>query len=66
MSLFAHLNFGAFMLSASHTTLLHMKRLNKTESPMFIFCVYVFFVSKGNLSDRTSMRILCTNDVNYK
>ena len=35
--------------AASQTTKLHMKRLNKTESPISFFCV--FFVSKGNLLD---------------
>ena len=33
---------GAYV--ASQTTVLHMKRLNQTESPIFVFlCVFFFF-----------------------
>ena len=40
-------NFIVTAHAASQTKVLHMKRLNQTESPIFeIFCV--FFVSKGN------------------
>ena len=35
--------------AASQTTMLHMKRLNQTESPVFMsLCVLCFFVSKSN------------------
>ena len=34
---------------ASETKLLRMKRPNKTESPIFVFCMV--FISKGNLVD---------------
>ena len=37
---------GEGKYAALQTTLLHMKRLNKTDSPIFVLCV--FFVSKGN------------------
>ena len=44
--------------TASQTTLLYMKRPNKTESPIFVFFFFffffffcAFFVSKGNLLD---------------
>ena len=37
------------MYAASQTAFLHLKRLNKTESPIIVLlCV---FVSKGNLLD---------------
>ena len=36
--------------SASQTTVLHMKRLNQTESPIFVI-FFVFFVSKAFFFD---------------
>ena len=39
------------------TTLLHMKRFHKTDSPTIVFFVCVFFVSKGNVLDFISISI---------
>ena len=39
---------GGAAYAASQITMLHMKGLNKNESPIFSF-FRVFFVSKGNI-----------------
>ena len=42
---------GGSAYATSQTTLLHMKRLNKTEALFFVMLGVFFFVSKGNPLD---------------